>query len=47
MAGGAALVIVLGIVVFAVQGGEYGTRDVVRQRTRRERLASRARSSGW
>ena len=32
---------VLGIVVFAVQGGEYGTSDLVRQRTRRERLESR------
>ena len=31
----------LGIVVFAVQGGEYGTSDLVRQRTRRERLESR------
>ncbi|HJR67146.1 MAG TPA: septum formation initiator family protein [Gemmatimonadaceae bacterium] len=30
--------VVLGIVVFAVQGGEYGTSDLVRQRTRRERL---------
>ncbi len=34
-------VAVLGIVVFAVQGGEYGTSDLVRQRTRRERLESR------
>ena len=34
-------VAVLGIVVFAVQGGEYGTWDLVRQRTRRERLQSR------
>ena len=33
--------VVLGIVVFAVQGGEYGTSDLVRQRTRRERLESR------
>ena len=32
---------VAGIVVFAVQGGEYGTSDLVRQRTRRERLQSR------
>ena len=31
----------VGIVVFAVQGGEYGTSDLVRQRTRRERLESR------
>jgi cell division protein FtsB len=34
-------VIVLGIVVFAVQGGEYGTWDLVTQRSRRERLESR------
>jgi cell division protein FtsB len=34
-------VVVLGIVVFAVQGGEYGTSDLVRQRTKRERLQSR------
>jgi cell division protein FtsB len=33
--------LVLGVVVFAVQGGEYGTSDLVRQRTRRERLQSR------
>jgi cell division protein FtsB len=33
--------VVLGVVVFAVQGGEYGTSDLVRQRTRRERLQSR------
>ncbi len=33
--------IVVGIVVFAVQGGEYGTSDLVRQRTRREQLQSR------
>ena len=32
---------VLGIIVFAVQGGEYGTSDLVRQRTRREHLQSR------
>ena len=32
---------VVGIVVFAVQGGEYGTSDLVRQRTRRERLQAR------
>jgi cell division protein FtsB len=31
----------VGIVVFAIQGGEYGTSDLVRQRTRRERLESR------
>jgi cell division protein FtsB len=35
---GAALV---GVVVFAVQGGEYGTSDLVRQRAKRERLQSR------
>jgi hypothetical protein len=34
-------VVVLGIVVFAVQGGEYGTWDLVRQRTWRERPESR------
>jgi cell division protein FtsB len=34
-------VIVLGIVVFAVQGGEYGTWDLVTQRSRRARLESR------
>ena len=33
--------VAVGIVVFAVQGGEYGTSDLVRQRTRRERLESR------
>ena len=33
--------VVLGIVAFAVQGGEYGTSDLVKQRTRRERLQSR------
>ena len=33
--------VVVGIVVFAIQGGEYGTSDLVRQRTRRERLESR------
>ena len=33
--------VVVGIVVFAVQGGEYGTSDLVRQRTKRERLQSR------
>ena len=32
---------VIGIVVFAVQGGEYGTWDLVRQQTRRERLQAR------
>ena len=34
-------VALLGVVVFAVQGGEYGTSDLVRQRTKRERLQSR------
>ena len=33
--------VLLGVVVFAVQGGEYGTSDLVRQRSRRERLESR------
>ncbi len=33
--------VVVGIVVFAVQGGEYGTSDLVRQRTRREQLQTR------
>jgi cell division protein FtsB len=33
--------LVVGIVVFAVQGGEYGTWDLVRQRTNRERLQAR------
>ena len=32
---------VIGVVVFAVQGGEYGTWDLVRQKTRRERLQAR------
>jgi len=32
---------VIGVVVFAVQGGEYGTWDLVRQQTRRERLQAR------
>jgi cell division protein FtsB len=34
-------VALLGVVVFAVQGGEYGTSDLVRQRAKRERLQSR------
>jgi cell division protein FtsB len=34
-------VVVLGVIVFAVQGGEYGTSDLVRQRTKRERLQAR------
>jgi cell division protein FtsB len=34
-------VVVLGVAVFAVQGGEYGTSDLVRQRTKRERLQAR------
>jgi cell division protein FtsB len=33
--------LLLGVVVFAVQGGEYGTSDLVRQRTKRERLQAR------
>jgi cell division protein FtsB len=33
--------VVVGVVVFAVQGGEYGTSDLVRQRTKRERLQAR------
>jgi cell division protein FtsB len=36
--------IVLGAIVFAVQGGEYGTSDLVRQRTKRERLQTRVDS---
>jgi cell division protein FtsB len=36
--------VVLGAVVFAVQGGEYGTSDLVRQRTKRERLQARVDS---
>ena len=31
---------VLAAVVFAVQGGEYGTRDLLRQRVRRAKLLS-------
>jgi cell division protein FtsB len=31
----------VGIVVFAIQGGEYGTWDLVSQRTRRARLEAR------
>ena len=34
-------IILLGVAVFAVQGGEYGTSDLVRQRTKRERLQAR------
>ena len=34
-------VALLSVAVFAVQGGEYGTSDLVRQRTKRERLQSR------
>jgi cell division protein FtsB len=36
--------VVLGAIVFAVQGGEYGTSDLVRQRTKRERLQTRVDS---
>ena len=32
---------VAGVVVFAVQGGEYGTWDLVRQSSQRERLQAR------
>jgi cell division protein FtsB len=32
--------VVLAAVVFAVQGGEYGTRDLLRQRTRRAQLTA-------
>jgi cell division protein FtsB len=31
---------VLGAVIFAVQGGEYGTRDLLRQRARKVKLTS-------
>ena len=30
--------VIVAAVVFAVEGGEYGTRDLLRQRARRERL---------
>ena len=33
--------VVVGAIVFAIQGGEYGTWDLVRQRSRRERLQAR------
>ena len=33
--------VLVGVVVFAIQGGEYGTWDLVRQRTKRERLEAR------
>jgi cell division protein FtsB len=33
--------IALGIVVFAIQGGEYGTWDLVSQRSKRARLEAR------
>ena len=33
--------LVVGIVLFAVQGGEYGTWDLVRQRSKREQLQAR------
>jgi cell division protein FtsB len=36
--------VVLGAIVFAIQGGEYGTSDLVRQRTKRERLQTRVDS---
>ncbi len=31
---------VLAALVFAVQGGEYGTRDLMRQKTRRQQLSA-------
>ena len=34
------MAVIVGAVVFAVQGGEYGTRDLLRQRSRRARLMS-------
>ena len=33
--------ILVGVVIFAIQGGEYGTWDLVRQRSTRERLEAR------
>ena len=33
--------IVVGVGIFAIQGGEYGTWDLVRQRSKRERLEAR------
>jgi cell division protein FtsB len=33
--------IVVGAVVFAIQGGEYGTWDLMRQRSTRDRLQAR------
>jgi cell division protein FtsB len=33
--------IALGIVIFAIQGGEYGTWDLVSQRSKRARLEAR------
>ena len=33
--------VAVGIVVFAIQGGEYGTWDLVSQRTKRARLEAR------
>ncbi len=33
--------VVVGAIVFAIQGGEYGTWDLVRQRSKRERLEAR------
>jgi cell division protein FtsB len=33
--------VVVGAIVFAIQGGEYGTWDLVRQRSRREGLQAR------
>ncbi len=34
------LIAALGVAYFAVEGGEYGTSDLVRQRVRRQRLQS-------
>ena len=33
--------ILVGVVIFAIQGGEYGTWDLVRQRSTREHLQAR------
>ena len=34
------LVVIIAALLFAVQGGEYGTSDLVRQRARRARLSA-------
>jgi cell division protein FtsB len=36
--------ILIGVAIFAIQGGEYGTWDLVRQRSTRERLQARVDS---